>query len=584
MSEMALILCLFPFFKIYKRMRQLLILLFTLLFFAACEKGSSENKILQIAVKEDSNASITIDSEKNTVQIAVNKSLSLNALTLNFAISPLSKISPTTGIAQDFSNPVQYTVTAENGDKRIYTITISNLSDEKKIVSATSGSTLNPSTGVINGTNLTISIPFGIDPKILAVNATLSVGATASPAFGIAYDYSAPKTHTITAANGTKMNYTVTVTVKPQETAVRAVWLPSSEHTSSFMSYSNVQASISLLDQLNFNTLYVCAWANGKTCFDSEILNQNSTWGSARNGNFYANYSGGTGDALADIISVAHTKGIKVILWYEYGFMANWKAKGTGGVTAADNKVFAKHPEWIGLDSNGSQANYNGTDYYFNGYDPAVQNFMISMMEESLTKYPDLDGIQGDDRMPAAPRNSGYEAVTKALYKNQYGVDPPSDFQNAQWVRWRLDQLNAFGRTMHARIKAKKSSAIVCFSPNKYPWCEANLMQDWPQWIKDGIVQILSVQCYVKPNYATDVASAIATIQATGTTKNLLNPGMILKNGSNLLTEQELVNQLKINRQYNTNGEAQFWFDGLKEPYIQNVFKAFYPGKAIFPF
>jgi uncharacterized lipoprotein YddW (UPF0748 family) len=137
---------------------------------------------------------------------------------------------------------------------------------------------------------------------------------------------------------------------------------------------------------------------------------------------------------------------------------------------------------------------------------------------------------------------------------------------------------------MHARIKAKKSSAIVCFSPNKYPWCEANLMQDWPQWIKDGIVQILSVQCYVKPNYATDVASAIATIQATGTTKSLLNPGMILKNGSNLLTEQELVNQLKINRQYNTNGEAQFWFDGLKEPYIQNVFKAFYPGKAIFPF
>ena len=565
-------------------MRNILVFFLSLILFTACEKGSSENKILQIAVKEDANANIVIDSEQNTIQIAVNKSIALNALTLNFAISPLSKISPASGIAQDFSSPKTFTVTAENGDKRVYTITISNLSDEKKILSATYGSTLNPFTAVISGSNLSITVPFGVNLKSLAIDATLSAGASASPAFGVAYDYSTPKIHTITAANGTKTNYTVSITIKPQETAVRAVWLPSSEHTSSFLTYSNVQASIALLDQLNFNTLYVCAWAGGRTCFDSEILNQNSTWGSTRSGNFYANYTGGTGDALADIISVAHTKGIKVILWYEYGFMAAWKAKGTGGVTASDNKVFAKHPEWIGLDSNGNQANYNGTDYYFNGYDPAVQNFMISMMEESLTKYPDLDGIQGDDRMPAAPRNSGYEVVTKALYKNQYGVDPPTDFQNTQWVRWRLDQLNAFGRTMYARIKAKKPSAIVCFSPNKYPWCEANLMQEWPQWIKDGIVQILSVQCYVKPSYATDVASAIATIQAAGTTKNLLNPGMILKNGTTLLSEQELVSQLKINRQYNTNGESQFWFDGLKESYIQNVFKAFYPGKAIFPY
>jgi len=567
-------------------MRLVLLAILFLSVFSSCDdtdKLSSQNKILQVIVKEDQNASVVIDTVAFTVTIGVNKTTALNALTLNFAISPKAKISPASGVVQDFTSPKTYTVTAENGKKQTYTISANNASDEKKIYWASIPAIFQDGTGVISGNNVTFTLPYGTNLTNLSVDATLSAGATATPAFGTPHNFSSPIVYTITAANGTKTNYTVSMTVKPQEAAVRAIWLPSSEHTSSFMTYSNVQASILLLDQLNFNTLYVCAWANGKTCFDSEILNQNSTWESARNSNSYANYSGGTGDALADIISVAHSKGIKVILWYEYGFMAAWKTKGTGGVTATDNKVFAKHPEWIGLDSNGNQANYNGTDYYFNAYDPAVQNFMISMMEESLTKYPDLDGIQGDDRMPAAPRNSGYEVVTKALYKSQYGVDPPSDFQNTQWVRWRLDQLNAFGRAMYTRIKAKKSSAIVCFSPNKYPWCEANLMQDWPQWIKDGIVQILSVQCYVKPSYATDVTSAIATIQATGTTKNLLNPGMILKNGSTLLTEQELVSQLKINRQYNTNGEAQFWFDGLKEPYIQNVFKAFYPGKAIFP-
>lgn len=222
-------------------MRNILVFFLSLILFTACEKGSSEIKILQIAVKEDANADIVIDSEQNTVQIAVNKSIALNALTLNFAISPLSKISPASGIAQDFSSPKTFTVTAENGDKRVYTITVSNLSDEKKILSATYGSTLNPFTAVISGSNLSITVPFGVNLKSLAIDATLSAGASASPAFGVAYDYSTPKIHTITAANGTKINYTVSITIKPQETAVRAVWLPSSEHTSSFLTYSNVQ-------------------------------------------------------------------------------------------------------------------------------------------------------------------------------------------------------------------------------------------------------------------------------------------------------------------------------------------------------
>ena len=45
--------------------------------------------------------------------------------------------------------------------------------------------------------------------------------------------------------------------------------------------------------------------------------------------------------AVHDIIEVAHSKGIKVILWFEYGFM-----HGIGGVKKND-PVLAKHPDWI---------------------------------------------------------------------------------------------------------------------------------------------------------------------------------------------------------------------------------------------
>ncbi|MFZ4583307.1 MAG: DUF5018-related domain-containing protein, partial [Paludibacter sp.] len=117
-------------------MRHFLLFALFLILFCSCDKGSSENKILQVVVKEDQNASINISTTSDSIKIAVNKTLSLESLTLNFAISPKAVLSPASGVAQNFSNPVKYTVTAENGDKRVYTIVINNLSDEKKILSA----------------------------------------------------------------------------------------------------------------------------------------------------------------------------------------------------------------------------------------------------------------------------------------------------------------------------------------------------------------------------------------------------------------------------------------------------------------
>ncbi len=244
--------------------------------------------------------------------------------------------------------------------------------------------------------------------------------------------------------------------------------------------------------------------------------------------------------------------------------------------------IIAKHPEWIGIGNDGKPSNYNNNDFYLNSYDPEVQEFMLSLMEEALEKYPEVDGIQGDDRLPAMPRNSGYDAKTKAAYMADKGVEPPADFENAEWVRWRLDNLNAFARTMYGRLKARKQDLCVCFAPNKYPWCEGVLMQEWPAWIKDGVVDLLTVQFYVLPTYEADVTAALGYV-SENSDKNLLNPAMILKNGSKIMDEDVLVKQLQFNRKVGTNGEAQFWFDGLHTDYVQEVFRKFYPTKAAFP-
>ena len=107
-------------------------------------------------------------------------------------------------------------------------------------------------------------------------------------------------------------------------------------------------------------------------------------------------------------------------------------------------------------------------------------------------------------------------------------------------------------------------------------------MQEWPAWIKDGVVDLLTVQFYVLPTYETDVINAMAYVKENSN-KNLLNPAMILKNGSKIMDKDVLIKQMQFNRTKGTNGEAQFWFDGLYTDYVQEVFRKFYPTKAAFP-
>lgn len=367
-----------------------------------------------------------------------------------------------------------------------------------------------------------------------------------------------------------------------QSKEIRAVWIPDPSHTTALQTYENVKSTVNLLDELNMNMIYVVTWAGSRTAFKSQVLLDNSTHATKEAGYMFQSYVGGytspTNDPLKDLITEAHKKGIKVVFWFEYGFMASH-----GAPTATNSQVFAKHPEWVGLQANKTTvANYNNTDYYFNAYDPEVQKFLLDLIKEAMTLYPDVDGIQGDDRMPAMPINSGYEPSTIARYKAEHsGQEPPQNHADASWVRWRLDILNKFAKEYHATIKAKNANALVCYSPNPYPWSKDNLMQEWPKWIEDGVVDVISVQCYryTSDAYRSTAKAALDQVKAK-TTKGIFNPGVILFDGADQMTEATLKSQMEINRQLGTNGEAFFFNEKLKNEWVKKVLKSFYKEKA----
>lgn len=108
----------------------------------------------------------------------------------------------------------------------------------------------------------------------------------------------------------------------------------------------------------------------------------------------------------------------------------------------------AKKPHWKALDSEGNLVVKNGFDW-LNGFDPEVQHFMISLIKEVISNY-EVDGVQGDDRLPALPSTAGYEPFTVSLYMSEHGGQkPPADHLNTEWINWRAGKLNDFMKTLY---------------------------------------------------------------------------------------------------------------------------------------
>ncbi len=370
--------------------------------------------------------------------------------------------------------------------------------------------------------------------------------------------------------------------------AIRGVWVPAPRFTKVLHSYENVLKFVGLLDSLNFNAVFLVSYAQTKSIYPSKVIKKytgaKSLAATSMLNPYLNNYNkplkSPTNDPVADLIRLAHQRQIKVFFWYEYGFMGDIKP------ITQENPLLAKNPDWLGVGNDGKPAAYHNKDFYFNAYNPKVQDYMIKLIEEGIKLYPDVDGVQGDDRLPAMPRNSGYDTYTVSKYKAEHqGNLPPQDFNEESWVNWRISILNQFGKRLYKAAHALKENIMVSFAPNPYPWSKENLMQDWPNWVKNDICDLLAVQCYRynADAYKNTVSEALSYVKANNS-KQLFAPGIILMEGSQIKMSADLLKQqLKINRDLNINSEIFFYNEALNNKAIQSVFKEAYPYKANFP-
>ena len=158
----------------------------------------------------------TIDSENKTVRLDFPEGTDVTHLTPTITVSTYATIEPESGVAQDFTNPVYYTVTAMNGTTAQYMVeaVVHDAENEKSILSFRFDALDKDGNIDEVARRIAFVLPAETDVTQLVPTIEVSEGATVEPASGVAQDFTNPVSYTVTAQNGTTAVYTVTVNLE----------------------------------------------------------------------------------------------------------------------------------------------------------------------------------------------------------------------------------------------------------------------------------------------------------------------------------------------------------------------------------
>lgn len=340
---------------------------------------------------------------------------------------------------------------------------------------------------------------------------------------------------------------------------IRGVWvanigegpLSSTRHSREF---------VDLCHECGINTLCVVVWNRGVTVYPSAVMQRE--FGTPCD----TRYRGR--DALRDIIDAAHEKSIRVWAWFEFGFSCSYEEPDGG-------PIIRRKPHWAALDCDGELVTKNGFQW-MNAFHPEVQDFMLALIKEVVEQY-DVDGIQGDDRLPANPSAAGYDQCTAALYAREHdGRRPPQDPMDAQWTDWRTHQLNKFAERMHHEVKAIRPKLVVATAPSIFPWSRAEYLQDWPTWVENGWVDVVSPQVYRDTIEAyRGELEKIVKKQVAPEHLHRVFPGVLVQTADGYRTTGKMIERtIEENRRVGLDGEIVF-YDAALKPH-QDVFKRLY--------
>ena len=341
---------------------------------------------------------------------------------------------------------------------------------------------------------------------------------------------------------------TIPRTFTPHNTGIRGVWIPSTD-CKVLTSKQRIADAMDFLADTGFNTVFPVVWNRGFTAYPSQIMREQFGV------EIDSRYQGR--DPLAELIVEAHRVGLKVIPWFEYGFVSSYNLNG--------GHLLAKKPGWAARDCSGNLLKKNNFEW-LNSLDSEVQDFLLGLMLEVAKNYP-VNGVQGDDRI-GLPVEGGYDDKTVERYREECGKEPPSQCRERHWLHWRADIITEFVARLHRELKAINPDLLLSMSPSPYEWGLVEYLQDSQAWVDKKLVDLLHPQFYRRDfNGYKQLVDRLLGEQLKGDRLDCISPGILLANrGSNYSMNPEvLLEVIAYNRCRGIPGEVLFFYEGLRD-------------------
>jgi uncharacterized lipoprotein YddW (UPF0748 family) len=372
------------------------------------------------------------------------------------------------------------------------------------------------------------------------------------------------------------------------EQELRGVWLTNIDSQVLF-STEALESAVNRLADLNFNTLYPTVWNWGYTLYPSATARREI----GDDQHLYADLSTpeleatqGERDMMQEVVDFGHAKGMAVIPWFEFGFMA-----------PANYELYRRHPDWftqVRVEPSAPAGNEDifldndepgGVDVmtdptaadpgiwleggvlprrWMNPFHPQVQKFQLELINDLVSNY-EVDGFQFDDHL-GLPVEFGYDPYTINLYRSEHGgAEPPADPRDAEWMAWRAEKITNFLGEVYKLVKSRRPNAVVSISPNPYPFAYVNYLQDWPEWVEQGFVDELVIQIYRDDNdrfiWEMNKPSAQTALRKIPTSVGILSGLRARPVGMDIIGEQ-----ITAVRDRDLSGMSFFFYESLWIP------------------
>jgi uncharacterized lipoprotein YddW (UPF0748 family) len=243
-----------------------------------------------------------------------------------------------------------------------------------------------------------------------------------------------------------------------------------------------------------------------------QVYRANQSWFASQNADqspYEAGLKNLSQDPFSLLIRRAHAAGIQVHAWLNILSLSNNQ----------DALLLKKYgPEILTRNTQNKEKleDYKiDNQYFLEPGDPRVRQDLLSMVEDLLRGYPQLDGVQFDYiRYPDTHPFYGYTKINLQRFKDSTGCEKFQE-KDQLWQDWKRRQVTELLELLVRKTRQIRPdiqvSATAC-APFVRAYYEA--FQDWPSWLNSGLVDFVTLMSYSAENseFAKDILEAKAKI------------------------------------------------------------------------